>query len=49
MSLLDGKGPKTMIGSIARDLTGDGRRTNYCKRVAEEFGYEPKSRKKRRR
>ena len=47
MSLLDGKGPKTIFGSIAKDLTGDGRRTNYCKKVAEEFGFEP--RKKRRR
>jgi hypothetical protein len=47
MSLLDGKGPKTIRGSIAKDLRGDGRKTNYIKTVAEEFGEsKPKKRRK---
>ena len=49
MSLLDGKGPKTITGSIARDWCGDGRRKNIIKVFAEELGYTPKPRKKRRR
>jgi len=48
MSLLDGRGPRTIRGSIARDLTGDGRKTNYRERIAEEFGYSSKSKIKRR-
>lgn len=48
MSLLDGKGPKTILGSIAKELTGDGRKTNYRKKIAEEFGMSPMPKKRRR-
>ena len=47
MSLLDGKGPKTILGSIAREAFGEGRETNYIKHLAKEFGYEYKPKKRR--
>ncbi len=47
MSLLDGKGPKTILGSIVRDLTGDGRKTNYREKIANEFGMSSKSKKRK--
>jgi len=38
MSTRDGKSPKTMIGETAKEMTGDGRKTNYLKYIHDKHG-----------
>lgn len=46
MTTRDGKYPKTMIGETAKEMTSDGRHTNYIKYMIDKYGVK-KSKKRR--